>query len=213
MAAKYMGVGDEAVQAATGRGWEQWFELLDDAGALQWSHKQMVAFLVQQGLDKPWWQQMVSSTYERVRGLKQVGETADAGFQVGVQRSLPIGAEALWELLLSPQGLGIWLGARELPCERGQRYQAEDGTVGQVRTFKPVQRLRLTWQPPYLERHTTLQLTLSCPRNTRTRTTLRFHHERLLDREQRELMRTRWRAVLDKLAAVVREGPASKDQP
>lgn len=203
MAAKHMRVGDEAVRAATGRSWEQWFETLDAAGALRWSHKRMVAFLVARGLETPWWQQMVSSTYERVRGIKQVGETADAGFQVGVQRSLPIGVEELWELLLSTEGLGLWLGVQQLPCQRGQTYQGADGTVGEVRTFKAPQRLRLTWQPPHLERPTTLQLTLACPRNTRTRTTLRFHHERLADREQRERMRTHWRAVLDTLAGVV----------
>jgi uncharacterized protein YndB with AHSA1/START domain len=199
-----MNMSSEAVSKATGMGWDEWFALLDEAGAVEWDHRRMVAFLAESGLEKPWWQQMVSSTYERARGLKEVGETADAGFQVGVQRTIPVPAEELWAFLSSPEGLAIWLGELErLPEERGEPYRTADGTSGELRSVQPGARWRLTWQPPELGDPTTLQVTLSCPRNTRERTTLRFHHEKLSDSEHREAMRAHWKRVAAELEGAV----------
>lgn len=61
--------------------------------------------------------------YEHERGIREVGETADAGYQIGVQRTLPVPKDQLWELLTSPDGLAIWLGEGEsFPIEPGQTY-------------------------------------------------------------------------------------------
>ena len=70
---------------------------------------------------------------------------------------------------------------------------------GEFRTIKRGERLRLTWQPEGRESPTTLQLTLSCPRNDATKTTLRFHHERLASEAEREEARGHWRETLEKL--------------
>jgi hypothetical protein len=35
-------MGDEALNTATGRGWDEWFTLLDAAGAADWPHPQIV---------------------------------------------------------------------------------------------------------------------------------------------------------------------------
>ncbi len=194
MANKVMGVGAEAVAKATGRDWEAWFALLDEAGARAWDHKRMVAFVAEQGLDSGWWQQMITSGYERARGLKLLGQSSGVGFQIGVQRTLPIGAEALWELLWSPAGLALWIGEIDaLSLEKGARYETRDGTTGEVRSVRAGQRVRLTWQPKGLAAPTTLQLTLS-PKGP-SRTALRFHQEKLADSEHRERMRARWKAA------------------
>jgi uncharacterized protein YndB with AHSA1/START domain len=203
MSDKVMGVSDAAVREATGRDWEAWFSLLDEAGARAWDHKRMVAYVAEQGLESAWWQQMVTSSYERERGLKQVGQSADVGFQIGVQRTLPMSTEALWSLLLSPEGLAVWLG--ELPgltLEKGARYQTAEGTTGELRSCKPGRRLRLTWQPPELRAPTTLQLTVSAPRGATDRASLRFHQEKLLDAQHRERMRIHWKKAIEALASL-----------
>ncbi|OHD20000.1 MAG: hypothetical protein A2064_11905 [Spirochaetes bacterium GWB1_66_5] len=64
------------------------------------------------------------------RSWRQVGETANSGFQIGVQRTLPFPAARVWELPLSPRGLAIWLGrtGRQLPDPgRRQRGAARSG--------------------------------------------------------------------------------------
>lgn len=58
------GVSDEAVKARTGKDWAEWFRILDQAGAQQMHHKQIVACLAGQHQVEPWWQQMVAVTYD-----------------------------------------------------------------------------------------------------------------------------------------------------
>ena len=41
---------------------------------------------------------------------RPTGLTKDAGWQVGVSRTLPIDVGAAWDYLLSPAGLAHWLG-------------------------------------------------------------------------------------------------------
>lgn len=198
------GVSDAAVADATGRDWDGWLALLDDHDAAQLDHQALVALVADAGVDRGWWQQTVAVGYELARDLREVGETADAGFQVGVQRTLPVAQDDLWERLLAPEGRAVWLGDVEaFDPTPGHRYETAGGTTGEVRTVAPGERLRLTWQPDGREASTTLQLSLACPRNDATRTTLRFHHEKLADADEREAQRERWRVALERLAGLV----------
>jgi hypothetical protein len=81
-------ISARAVREATGRGWEEWLESLDAAGALDWEHKEIVAYLEREHpeVTSGWWRQSIAVGYEQARRKLQVGETADAGYQVGVQR-------------------------------------------------------------------------------------------------------------------------------
>lgn len=203
-------VSDDAVADATGRDWEAWVAWLDERDADSLDHPAVVGLVAEAGVDSGWWQQTVAVGYERAKGLREVGETADAGYQVGVQRTLPVGREPLWDRLVGPAGLRAWLGDVEaFEPTPGYRYETAAGTTGEVRTVRPAERLRLTWQPADRDEPTTLQLSLACPRNDDSKTTLRFHHERLADAEEREAMRARWRSVLDRLAADVVADPQS----
>lgn len=195
-------VSSDAVERATGRGWDAWIAFIDGRGGGRMDHKQIVKLVgTSGGVDSGWWQQMVTVGYEHAKGRRQTGETTDAGFQVGVQRAIPAAREALWELLTSGPGRRAWLGSVRSPrFEPGTRMKSRAGLEVEVRTVKPGHRLRLAWRPAGRAADTTLQLTLSCPRNTRSRTTLRFHHEKLADEAEREDARVHWRAVLEELA-------------
>lgn len=82
-------ISDEAVRSKTGKDWSEWFAILDAAGAADMSHKEIVAYLNQEHGVGPWWQQMVTVTYEQERGLRDKHETAQ-GYQIS--RSKTIGA-------------------------------------------------------------------------------------------------------------------------
>ena len=80
---------------------------------------------------------------------RPTGLTKDAGWQVGVSRTLPIEVAAAWDYLLSPAGLAHWLGdGVPTPLEKGITYKTTDGTTGQIRSLHPRDRVRLTWRPP-----------------------------------------------------------------
>ena len=204
--ARTAGISDRAVEDATGEPWAHWLGLLDGHGGTDLDHKQRVSILADAGVENPWWQQQVAVGYERERGLRAVGETAGGGFQVGVQRTLPIERGRLWSIVTDEPGLSAWLGAgTSLRLEPSARFETADGVVGEGRTVSEGERLRLTWRPPERADPTTLQVTASCPRNGETRAVLRFHHERLVDAADREAMRDRWTEALDEIEALVRE--------
>ena len=204
MTDKINNISSDAVKKATGLGWDGWLRFIDGHGGGELDHRGIVELLGREGgLQNGWWQQMVTVGYEHSRGRRIVGETRDAEFQLGVQKVIPVGREALWDLLTGPAGVEAWLGSvTGLAFEPGTPYEAPDGLAGEIRTVRPGERIRLTWQPAGRPAATTLQLTLSCPRNTDDRTTLRFHHEKLADPEERDRMRVHWKGVLDALAGL-----------
>jgi uncharacterized protein YndB with AHSA1/START domain len=132
------------------------------------------------------------------------GQTQDVGFVIGVSRTLPHPVRAVWDLLTSPAGLAIWLGTDvELAPRRGAAYRTAEGTVGEVRSFHELDRIRLTWQPPDWSHSTTVQVRM---RTAGSRTTLRFHQEWLADAQERERQRAHWSAVLDAVATALAAG-------
>jgi uncharacterized protein YndB with AHSA1/START domain len=201
---KINNVSTEAVELATGRDWDDWIEFIDGSGGERMDHRQIVVLLANAGgVDSGWWQQMVTVGYEHAKGRRVTGETAATDFQIGVQRTIPIGREALWDLLTSGTGTRIWMGTdiveRLDPLEPGARYGAADGTSGEFRTIKPGHRLRLTYQDAKQSQPSVLQLTLNSPGGSTSKTALRFHQEKLASERERERMREHWTAVLDEI--------------
>ncbi|GAA4853383.1 hypothetical protein GCM10023310_35450 [Paenibacillus vulneris] len=130
---------------------------------------------------------------------KPVGVTAAAGVQIGIRRTLKMTREQAWQYLLSSSGLKLWLGDLEkLNLEPGQRYAANDGTLGEMRVVKPYEQLRMTWQRRGWEKPSTLQIRLLPASGGRT--TVSFHQEKLADLAVREEMKLRWENVLTHFA-------------
>lgn len=196
------GISGEAVAKATGRNWDEWLVFLDALGARQMTHKKIVGLLAAEGgLSNGWWQQMVTVGYEQARGLRKVGQTADAGYQIGVQKTLPIPHELAWDLLVVGPGKDIWLGETQpLDLRKGAEYVTADGASGEIRSVAPGQRLRLTWSHPDLARPSTLQVMLMA---SGEKTSVRFHQEKLSSQDERELMRKHWREVLRQLQGLL----------
>lgn len=200
-------VSSGSVRNATGRGWEEWLEVLDAAGAADWDHKTIVAHLAAGHPEvSDWWRQAVTVGYEKARGKRVVGETADAGFQLGVQRSVATTAAQAWALVTSRPDL--WLGeGASVAFDEGARYvvppaDGAPGASGEVRVVKPGDRLRMTWHPEGWAAPATLQLTLAESRSGTT--AIRVHLERLPDAAAREAMRECWREALERIVAAAR---------
>jgi len=87
-------IGDDAVKRATGHGWAEWLKLLDKAGAKTKSHREIAAIASEHGAP-PWWSQMVTVTYERERGLREVHETK-GGYVANVSRTFNVPVEDLF---------------------------------------------------------------------------------------------------------------------
>jgi uncharacterized protein YndB with AHSA1/START domain len=198
---KINNVSSEAVKKATGKSWNEWLEQIDEAGGKKLSHKEIVAYLKSHFKISGWWQQMVAVGYEHARGKRVVGETADSGFQMGAQKMIPVPKKKLWDFMTSKEGLKLWIGeTNNFELKKGSTFETKTGTTGEIRSFKDEDKIRLTLTPKGMNHQTTLQVSLFCPRNTRAKTNLRFHHEKLPSSKEREEMKRHWKKVLSEIA-------------
>ena len=93
--------------------------------------------------------------------MSPVGKTKDAGWQIGVSRTVGAPAADVWELLVSERGTAIWLGAGARLGDPGDRFEAADGTTGEIRSLRPLDRVRLTWRPPDWDHDSTVQVAIA----------------------------------------------------
>jgi len=201
---KLDGVSNEAVARATGRDWDAWLKILNRAGAKDWTHKEIVAHLKENHDLSAWWQQTVTVAYEKANGRRVVGQTADTGFQVGVQRTLKIDQADAWNLITSRAGLTCWLGkAPRFRLAEGKSYRTADGIEGEVRVVREGERVRLTWKSDRLARSATVQIALASPGAGKT--SIKVHMENLPSQAMREKMKSHWQNVLDELRDLAAE--------
>ena len=92
-----LSTSDATIRERTGRGWEEWFDLLDEAGAADMSHRDIARWLAaEQGADLLAWNvQAVVGSYERARKGRQVGEHED-GFTVTASKTVAVPIERLY---------------------------------------------------------------------------------------------------------------------
>ncbi|MET0863134.1 MAG: SRPBCC domain-containing protein, partial [Nakamurella sp.] len=127
-------------------------------------------------------------------GDPTVGLTQDAGWEIGVSRTIDAPLPAVWAYLTSQDGITRWLGGGlTLPAEKGAAYATPAGIRGEVRSFHPEDRIRLSWQPTDWDHASTVQVAV---RARGEKTLLRFHQEKLADAAERERQRAHWSAVL-----------------
>ena len=128
-----------------------------------------------------------------------VGLTRQAGWQIGVSRTVAAGLDNVWEYLTGKEGLAVWLGpGARLSKEKGASYRTADGTTGEVRGLREMEKVRLTWQPPGRPDPAILQVAVVPGRSG---CSIRFHQERLTGPDERERMRAHWQGVLARIAA------------
>jgi hypothetical protein len=169
---RVLATSDEKIRARTGRGWEEWFDLLDDWGALERSHRDMARWVAeQQGLTPLSWNvQAVVGSYERARGGRAVGEHVD-GFRVNASRTVAVPVERLYDAFLDGSVRDRWL---------------PDGKLN-VRTATKPTSARFDWADGPTRVHVTFMA------KGPNKSTVAISHERLADPAERERMKAYWR--------------------
>ncbi len=102
------GIGTEAVKAKTGKGWDEWFAILDKAGAKKMNHKEIVAFIDKKYKGSAWWQQMITVAYEQVRGLREKHQKSD-GFQISKSKTVDKPPPVLYKFCFEEKLRKLWL--------------------------------------------------------------------------------------------------------
>ena len=193
------GASEEAVQKATGKSWQQWFDILDKEVGRDMPHKDIVKWLASEYDDilSSWWAQTVTVGYEYFIGRRIVGQTAETGWQLGIQRTIDVELPHLWDYLLSSQGLEQWLGKLDsLKLKKGDGFKTNDGAAGEIRSVKEHERIRLTFTPENRKYPIIMQLYLANQSNNKDKTSLLFHFEKLASQQERQEFKQKYEKIL-----------------
>lgn len=92
--------GDDAVREATGKGWNEWCEVIDAGPDHGGDHTKMAAYLRDELNVDVWWSHGIAVGYERITGLRLPYQRPDGTFTAGRSATLSIDAPALRSSLL-----------------------------------------------------------------------------------------------------------------
>jgi uncharacterized protein YndB with AHSA1/START domain len=123
------GMSEAAVRAKTGKTWTQWVSVLDAAGAAQMPHREIARYLHEKHAVPGWWAQTVTVGYERLRGLRDVGQRRDGGYETNKSKTVAVPLAVLYQAFANARRRARWLPGVEL----------------QVRTARAEKSLRITW--------------------------------------------------------------------
>ncbi len=126
--ARLAGVRDETVHARTGRTWSEWVAALDAAGAAEMSHREIARHVYAEHDVSGWWAQTVTVGYERIRGLRDVGQQRSGEYGASKSKTFPVPIAELYRAFSQKRVRERWLP--DAPT---------------VRTSKPEKSMRLTW--------------------------------------------------------------------
>jgi hypothetical protein len=182
---RILATSDETIGARTGRGWEEWFDLLDDWGAPERSHREIARWVAEQQGIQPlaWNAQAVASSYERARGLRAVGEYPE-GFTLTAQRTVRVPVERLYDAFVDEALRERWL---------------PEGLLRERTATRP-KSARFDWG----EGKTRVHVTFLAKGDERS--TVAVEHTRLADAEERERRKAWWRARLNTLRSQLEGG-------
>ena len=165
-----LGMSDEAIRRRTGRGWEEWFDLLDEWGGTERTHPEVARWLAdEQGVDG-WSAQSVTVAYERARGGRAVGQHAD-GFSITASKTVAVPVERLYGAFLDQSLRAEWLPGGELG----------------LRTASEPKSARFDWGDG------STRVIVGFERKGDQKSTVALAHERLADGDEADRMKTFWR--------------------
>jgi uncharacterized protein YndB with AHSA1/START domain len=167
-----LATADKAIRQRTGRGWEEWFVLLDEWGAADRTHREIARWIAaQQGVSPLAWNaQAVAGSYELARGLRVVGEKPD-GFAITSSKTVAVPVERLYDAFVDASLRKRWL---------------PDGELRERTATKP-KSVRFDWG----ESQTRVNVTFAAKGEAKS--TAALEHRRLADADEAERMKAYWR--------------------
>jgi hypothetical protein len=103
------GMSDEAVSAKTGRSWPAWVQVLDDIGGRDKPHREIAAWLRKHEELGAWWSQTVTVGYERIRGLREIGQRSDGTYEATKSKTFASPIAKVYEAFSTKRGRAGWL--------------------------------------------------------------------------------------------------------
>jgi uncharacterized protein YndB with AHSA1/START domain len=177
-----LATSDAAIRERTGRGWEAWFDALDEWGAAERTHREIARWVAeQQGIHPLAWNaQAIAGSYEKARGLRAPGEHEN-GFTVTASKTVAVPVERLYTAFVDARERAHWL---------------PDGEMRERTVLEP-RSARFDWGDGATRVHVTFAAKAD------DRSTAALSHERLPDAEAANRMKAYWRERVTALKEVL----------
>jgi hypothetical protein len=181
--AKLGGKSDAILKARTGCTWERWVKALDRVQAHAWPHRDIAAYIVKTYKIPGWWAQSVTVGYERIKGIRAIGQRRDGSFEAGKSRTFPVPLATLYAAFDDPRLRARWLPGVDLT----------------VRTATRSKSMRITWPDK-----TSVDVLFEGQGASKSRVALA--HAKLADRAAAAQAKTYWTSRLDALNDILNPG-------
>ncbi|MGH8873009.1 MAG: hypothetical protein ACRDWS_13675 [Acidimicrobiia bacterium] len=142
-------MSDDSVRSATGRGWDEWCDVIDAWPGHTGGHTAIASHLQgEHGVDS-WWAQTVTVGYERITGLRLPYQQPDGTFSAGKSRTVTADAARLRGMLLDDTGRadlfpGLDTELRSQPTAKVLRIAIGPGVAQIALDFQAEGRVKIT---------------------------------------------------------------------
>jgi len=127
----------------------------------------------------------------------QIAGKPDRGFALRLSRMVEAPVTHVWEVLVSPAGSSALLGDGAVLGAKGEPYQCLDGTSGVLRSYHPLEQLRVSWHETPDGPSTIVEVDL---RADGAGTVVELTQDHLNEAHDVDALAERWAAALVRLA-------------
>jgi hypothetical protein len=179
------GYSDATIEAKTGSTWARWVKTLDGEGAAKMSHGNIAALVYEKHKVSGWWSQAVTVGYERIKGLRALGQRRDGSFEATKSRTFNVPVATLFE---------AWKDA-------SIRRQWLNGAKVKVRTAAQSKSMRLDWADGNVHSDGGI-IAVGFMAKGKSKSAVAVQHPKLPDRETAHRLKTYWSERFDALSEV-----------
>lgn len=131
------GMSDATIKAKTGCNWERWVYALDRVQAHTWPHREIATYVYEKYKVAGWWAQSVTVGYERIKGLRAIGQRRDGGFDASKSKVFAVPLGRLYRSFSDARARARWLpdvrpAVRSATRDKYMRFTWPDQTLVQV---------------------------------------------------------------------------------
>jgi uncharacterized protein YndB with AHSA1/START domain len=122
--ARLAGRSDAVLETRTGCTWERWVRALDRVQAYTWSHGEIAAHVREKYEIPGWWAQGVTVGYERIKGLRVVGQRRDGSFEANKSKTFAVPLAELYRAFHDARTRARWLSGVNLTVRTATREKS-----------------------------------------------------------------------------------------
>jgi len=122
--ARLAGRSDATIKEKTGCNWERWVKALDHKKAYTWPHREIAKYVNEKYKIPGWWAQSVTVGYERIKGLRAVGQRRDGAFEASKSKTFTVPLSRLYGAFENARMRARWLPGVDLTVRTATREKS-----------------------------------------------------------------------------------------